>query len=47
MSAAVYRAIRDGNRQFIQAPTGIGKTLGAMFSAVKAMGEGYADKIFI
>lgn len=46
MSAAVYRAIRDGNRQFIQAPTGIGKTLGAMFSAVKAMGEGYADKIF-
>ncbi|NLX76740.1 MAG: ATP-dependent DNA helicase [Clostridiaceae bacterium] len=46
MSAAVFRAIRDGNRQFIQAPTGIGKTLGAMFPAIKAMGEGFADKIF-
>lgn len=46
MSAAVYRAIRDGNRQFIQAPTGIGKTLGAMFPAIKAMGEGFVDKIF-
>lgn len=46
MSAAVYRAIRDGNRQFIKAPTGIGKTLGAMFPAIKAMGEGHIDKIF-
>lgn len=46
MSAAVYRAIRDGNRQFIQAPTGIGKTMGALFPALKAMGEGCIDKIF-
>lgn len=46
MSAAVYRSIRDGNRQFIQAPTGIGKTLGAMFPAIKAIGEGLIDKIF-
>lgn len=46
MSAAVYRAIRDGNRQFIQAPTGIGKTMGALFPALKAMGEGNIDKIF-
>ncbi len=46
MSAAVYRAIRDGNRQFIKAPTGIGKTLGGMFPAVKAIGEGHIDKIF-
>lgn len=46
MCAAVYRAIMDGNRQFIQAPTGIGKTLGALFPAIKAMGEGFTDKIF-
>lgn len=46
MSAAVYRAIRDGNKQFIQAPTGIGKTMGALFPALKAMGEGLIDKVF-
>lgn len=46
MSGAVYRAVRDGKRQFIQAPTGIGKTMGAMFPAIKAMGEGHVDKIF-
>jgi len=46
MSGAVYRAIRDGKKQFIQAPTGIGKTIGAMFPAIKAMGEGLVDKIF-
>lgn len=46
MSAAIYRAIRDGNKQFIQAPTGIGKTVGALFPALKAMGEGLIDKVF-
>ncbi|ANX00984.1 ATP-dependent DNA helicase [Thermoclostridium stercorarium subsp. leptospartum DSM 9219] len=46
MSGAVYRAIRDGKKQFIQAPTGIGKTIGALFPAIKAMGEGHVDKIF-
>jgi len=46
MSGAVYRAIRDGKKQFIQAPTGIGKTIGALFPAIKAVGEGLADKIF-
>lgn len=46
MCASVYRAIRDGNKQVIQAPTGIGKTLGALFPAIKAMGENHTDKIF-
>jgi DNA excision repair protein ERCC-2 len=46
MSAAVYRAIRDGKKHFIQAPTGIGKTIGALFPAIKAMGEGLIDKVF-
>ncbi len=46
MSAAVYRAIRDGYKQFVQAPTGIGKTIGSLFPAIKAIGEGLLDKVF-
>ena len=46
MAAAVYRAIRDGKRVFCQAPTGIGKSMSALFPAVKALGEGECEKIF-
>lgn len=46
MAAAVYRAIRDENILFAQAPTGIGKTISSVFPAVKAMGEGITSKIF-
>ena len=46
MSAAVYRAIRDSETALIQAPTGIGKTMGALFPAVKALGEGHGERIF-
>ena len=31
---------------FLQAPTGTGKTIATVFPAVKAVGEGLADKIF-
>ena len=31
---------------FIQAPTGVGKTMTTIFPAVKAVGEGLGDKIF-
>jgi hypothetical protein len=31
---------------FIQAPTGTGKTLSTVFPAVKAVGEGLAERIF-
>lgn len=41
-----YRDIRNGNRLFCQAPTGIGKTVSTLYSAVKCMGNGVADKIF-
>lgn len=43
---SVYRAILKETRLFIQAPTGIGKTISVTFPAVKAIGEGYGDKIF-
>ncbi|MDX1357863.1 MAG: helicase C-terminal domain-containing protein, partial [Clostridia bacterium] len=46
MAEKSYIAIRDEKRLFVQAPTGIGKTMGAMFPAVKALGEGLVDKIF-
>ncbi len=38
--------IHDGKRGFIQAPTGIGKTTGSIYPAVKALGEGHVEKIF-
>ncbi|MCI8635635.1 MAG: ATP-dependent DNA helicase [Eubacterium sp.] len=42
----VYRTILRRKNLFIQAPTGAGKTLSTMYPAVKAVGEGLADKIF-
>lgn len=42
----VYRTILRKKRLFIQAPTGVGKTLSTLFPALKAMGEGIGDKIF-
>lgn len=41
-----YRDIRAGKRLFVEAPTGTGKTLSALYPAVCAMGDGYLDKIF-
>ena len=46
MAAAVFRAVREEKQLFINAPTGIGKTLSALFPAAKAMGEGLCDKLF-
>ena len=46
LAVSVYRTISRGKTLFIQAPTGIGKTMAAVFPAVKAVGEGYGDKIF-
>lgn len=42
----VYRTINRGKNLFIQAPTGVGKTVSTIFPAVKAVGEGLADRIF-
>lgn len=46
MAAAVYRTIAAGERLFCCAPTGIGKTMSAIFPALKAMGEGMGDRLF-
>ncbi len=44
--ADVYRTIRRKKNLFIQAPTGVGKTISTVFPAVRAVGEDLADKIF-
>lgn len=46
LAAGVYRTISREKSLFIQAPTGTGKTVTTVFPAVKAVGEGLADKIF-
>lgn len=43
---SVYKTILRRKKLFIQAPTGVGKTMAAVFPAVKAVGEGLGDKIF-
>ena len=44
--ADVYRTILRKKNLFIQAPTGTGKTVSVLFPAVRAVGEGYGEKIF-
>ncbi len=46
LAVSVYRAISRGKNLFIQAPTGIGKTLSTVYPALKAMGEGHGEKLF-
>jgi len=43
---SVYKAIKQKRDLFIQAPTGVGKTMSTIFPALKAVGEGLGDKIF-
>lgn len=42
----VYRTIEQKRRLFVQASTGAGKTISAVYPAVQAVGMGMADKIF-
>ena len=46
LAVAVYRTLERGRRLFVQAPTGIGKTLSTVFPALKAIGEGHGQKLF-
>ena len=46
LAAGVYRTIQRKKNLFIQAPTGVGKTITTVFPAVKAVGEGLGDRIF-
>lgn len=46
MAKRVYRIARDGGRLFIEAPTGIGKTISALYPAVKTFEKGQNERIF-
>lgn len=42
----VLRAVKSGGKVLIEAPTGTGKTVAALYPAIKALGGGLVDKIF-
>lgn len=44
--SSVYRTILRKKQLFIQAPTGVGKTMSTVFPAVRSMGEGISEKVF-
>ncbi|MDO5408996.1 MAG: ATP-dependent DNA helicase [Lachnospiraceae bacterium] len=46
LAVSVYRSIEQKGELFIQAPTGIGKTMSVLFPALKAMGEEFAERVF-
>lgn len=46
LAGAVYKTILDKKVLFAKASTGIGKTISTIFPAVKAIGEGYVERIF-
>ena len=46
MAASVYYAIREKKKLFVQAPTGIGKTMSTLYPSIKALGEEKASRIF-
>lgn len=46
MAVDVYRTIKSNGQLIVQAATGIGKTMAAIFPAIKAIAEGLNGKIF-
>ena len=46
LCAAVYRSIKAKEPLFLQASTGIGKTISTLFPALKSIGNNTIDKIF-
>ncbi len=46
LAISVYRAIKNENRLFTSAPTGIGKTISTLFPSLKAIGQGLGDRIY-
>lgn len=46
LAAHVYRTIVHQKKLFLEAPTGVGKTISTVFPSIKAIGEEKADRIF-
>ncbi len=43
---SVYFTIKNKKELFIQAPTGVGKTMSTIYPAVRSVGEGLSEKLF-
>lgn len=46
LAVQIYRNILRRGRLFVEAPTGLGKTMAVLFPAIKALGENRGEKIF-
>ncbi len=46
LASYVYQTIYHRRKLFLEAPTGVGKTISTLFPAVKALGEKLAQRIF-
>lgn len=46
LATHVYHTICHQRKLFIEAPTGVGKTISVLFPAIKALGEGKAQRTF-
>lgn len=41
-----FRTVKNSSRLLVSAPTGTGKTISALYPAVRSIGEGLCDKVF-
>lgn len=46
LAVSVYKTIEENKNIFLQAPTGIGKTMSTLFPTLKTMGKGFTEKVF-
>ena len=46
LMAATTEALTEARHLMVQAPTGVGKTLGVLFPALKALSQGRVDRLF-
>lgn len=46
LAVSVYRTIYHGKKLFLEAPTGVGKTVSTIYPSVQAMGKGMGDRLF-
>ena len=46
LASHVYRTIYHKKKLFLEAPTGVGKTISTVYPAVQAMGQGMGEKLF-
>ena len=44
--SGVYHTVSSGKTLFVQAPTGVGKTMSAIFPSVRAIGEEKGETLF-